>query len=85
MAHSSHSYLPRLQNLFGTRSHGVIFAIILFYGTIGGALSPLIAGYVFDTVGSYQPVFTCLAGLAVAGLVLVHFLQSDNLAEIEVT
>jgi hypothetical protein len=26
-----------------------------------------------------------LAGLAVAGLVLVHFLQSDNLAEIEVT
>ena len=76
---------PTVAELFGTRSHGVIFAIILFHGTIGGALSPLIAGYVFDTVGSYQPVFTCLAGLAVAGLVLVHFLQSDNLAEIEVT
>ena len=76
---------PTVAELFGTRSHGVIFAFILFHGTIGGALSPLIAGYVFDTVGSYQPVFTCLAGLAVAGLVLVHFLQSDNLAEIEVT
>ena len=76
---------PTIAELFGTRSHGVIFAIVLFHGTIGGALSPLIAGYVFDTVGSYQPVFVCLAGLAVAGLVLVHFLQSDNSAEIEVT
>lgn len=76
---------PTIAELFGTRSHGVIFAIVLFPGTIGGALSPLIAGYVFDTVGSYQPVFVCLAGLAVAGLVLVHFLQSDNSAEIEVT
>jgi len=46
---------------------------------------PLIAGYVFDTVGSYQPVFACLAGLAVAGLVLVQFLQSNSPAEIEVT
>ena len=63
----------------------MIFAIILFHGTIGGALSPLIAGRVFDTMGSYQPVFVCLAGLAVAGLVLVHFLQSDSPTQIEVT
>ena len=76
---------PTIAEFFGTRSHGVIFAIVLFPGTIGGALSPLIAGHVFDTLGSYQPVFICLAGLAVAGLVLVHFLQSDSLAEIEVT
>ncbi|HIO76343.1 MAG TPA: MFS transporter [Gammaproteobacteria bacterium] len=76
---------PTVAELFGTRSHGVIFAIVLFHGTIGGALSPLIAGYVFDSVGSYQPVFACLAGLAVAGLVLVQFLQSNSPAEIEVT
>ena len=76
---------PTIAEFFGTRSHGVIFAIVLFPGTIGGALSPLIAGHVFDTLGSYQPVFICLAGLAVAGLVLVYFLHSDSLAEIEVT
>ena len=76
---------PTIAEFFGTRSHGVIFAIVLFPGTIGGALSPLIAGHVFDTLGSYQPVFICLAGLAVAGLVLVYFLHSDSLSEIEVT
>jgi len=76
---------PTIAEFFGTRSHGVIFAIVLLPGTIGGALSPLIAGHVFDTLGSYQPVFICLAGLAVAGLVLVYFLHSDSLAEIEVT
>jgi len=76
---------PTIAEFFGTRSHGVIFAIVLFPGTIGGALSPLIAGHVFDTLGSYQPVFICLAGLAVAGLVLVYFLHSDSLAKIEVT
>ena len=76
---------PTIAEFFGTRSHGVIFAIVLFPGTIGGALSPLIAGHVFDTLGSYQPVFICLAWLAVAGLVLVYFLHSDSLAEIEVT
>ena len=76
---------PTIAEFFGTRSHGVIFAIVLFPGTIGGALSLLIAGHVFDTLGSYQPVFICLAGLAVAGLVLVYFLHSDSLAEIEAT
>jgi MFS family permease len=61
--------------LFGTRAHGVIFAIVLLHGTIGGSLSPLIAGIVFDAEGSYQPIFLVLAALAITGLVLVNFLQ----------
>jgi hypothetical protein len=35
----------------------------------------LIAGRVFDAIATYQPVFQALAGLAIAGLVLVNFLQ----------
>jgi MFS family permease len=66
---------PTVAELFGTRAHGVIFAIVLFHGTIGGAVSPLIAGRVFDAIATYQPVFQALAGLAIAGLVLVNFLQ----------
>ena len=73
---------PTVAELFGTKAHGVIFAIILFYGTIGGAISPFIAGRVFDTLGTYQPVFICLSVIAVIGLVLVHFLRSDSLTRI---
>ncbi len=73
---------PTVAELFGTKAHGVIFAIILFHGTIGGAISPFIAGRVFDTLGTYQPVFICLSVIAVIGLVLVHFLRSDSLTRI---
>ena len=73
---------PTVAELFGTKAHGVIFAIILFYGTIGGAISPFIAGQVFDTLGTYQPVFICLSVIAVIGLVLVNFLRSDSLTRI---
>ena len=73
---------PTVAELFGTKAHGVIFAIILFYGTIGGAISPFIAGRVFDTLGTYQPVFICLSVIAVIGLVLVNFLRSDSLTRI---
>ena len=66
---------PTVAELFGTRAHGVIFAIVLLHGTIGGSLSPLIAGIVFDAEGSYQPIFLVLAALAITGLVLVNFLQ----------
>jgi len=39
---------PTLAELFGTGSHGVIFGIVLFSGTIGGAIGPLLAGSLFD-------------------------------------
>ena len=73
---------PTVAELFGTKAHGVIFAIILFHGTIGGAFSRFIAGRVFDTLGTYQPVFICLSVIAVIGLVLAHFLRSDSLTRI---
>ena len=76
---------PTVAELFGTKAHGVIFAIILLHGTIGGAISPFIAGRVFDTLGTYQPVFICLSIISVIGLVLVHFLRSDSLTRIGVT
>ncbi len=43
---------PTLAEFFGTGSHGVIFGIVLFCGTIGGAAGPLLAGTLFDTSGS---------------------------------
>lgn len=61
---------PTLAEFFGTGSHGVIFGIVLFCGTIGGAAGPLLAGTLFDTTGSYEMVFLILTGFCLLGLIL---------------
>jgi len=66
---------PTLAELFGTGSHGLLFGIVLFCGTIGGAIGPLLAGRTFDVTGSYQMVFLVLSGLAGIGIVLITLLR----------
>jgi MFS family permease len=60
---------PLTAELFGTRSHGVIFGIVLFISTIGGSLGPVTAGYIFDITGSYGVDFGILTGMAIVGLI----------------
>lgn len=66
---------PTLAEFFGTGSHGLLFGIVLFSGTIGGAIGPLLAGHTFDMTGSYQMVFLLLSGLAGIGFVLMTLLR----------
>lgn len=60
---------PLIADLFGTRSHGVIFGIIGCVSTAGGASGPLVAGYMFDVTGSYGMVFGILTAMSIAGLI----------------
>ena len=62
---------PTIAEFFGTRAVGAIFGAIVFFGTIGGAVGPILAGRIFDVTGSYDPAFMTLAGMAVLGLMLV--------------
>lgn len=39
---------------FGTKSHGTIFGTITLAPGMGGAIGPLLGGYIFDTTGSYN-------------------------------
>lgn len=66
---------PTVAELFGTAAHGAIFGVILFFGTIGAAIGPLYAGWIFDTSGSYNLAFNTLAILALIGLFLVASLR----------
>ncbi len=65
---------PLVAEYFGMRSHGSIFGTILFFGTLGGAIGPILAGWIFDVSGSYQIAFMSLAALAAIGLFLVYSL-----------
>lgn len=66
---------PTLAEFFGTGSHGVIFGIVLFSGTIGGATGPLLAGSLFDITGSYDVAFLILSGFCLLGLLLTFALH----------
>ena len=65
---------PTMAELFGTGSHGVLYGLVLFSGSLGGAVGPLLAGRIFDVTGSYRPVFFVLIGMAVLGFLLVTLL-----------
>jgi MFS family permease len=62
---------PTIAELFGLRAHGAIFGIAYFFGTLGGAIGPVVAGRIFDVQQSYSQDFWLLAGLAVVGMLLM--------------
>ena len=62
---------PTVAEYFGMRAHGAIFGVILFCGTVGGAIGPIVAGWVFDQTGGYTIAFLALVAFAVTGLALV--------------
>ncbi|MBN2062337.1 MAG: MFS transporter [Deltaproteobacteria bacterium] len=66
---------PLLARLFGTRAHGLIFGIVIFISTIGGAIGPVMAGHVFDVTSSYRIVFLILVALCSGALGLTMSLR----------
>ncbi len=69
---------PLTAGLFGLGSHGLILGVTTFGYTIGAALGPFLAGYMFDATGSYQGAFLVCAGLSIAGIVLASLLRPTH-------
>jgi len=70
-------FSPLVAELFGTRSHGVILAAGALAGSVGAAIGPIIAGYIFDALGSYTLAFVICAILAFTGLVSTSLLHGS--------
>ena len=66
---------PSVAHYFGMRSHGTIFGFVLFFGTLGGTVGPLLSGRIFDVTGSYDIAFMILIGFAIFGLLLTAALR----------
>jgi MFS family permease len=71
-------FSPLVAELFGTRSHGVILATGALAGSVGAALGPIVAGYIFDVLGSYTVAFILCAVLTLTGLVSTLLLPSPS-------
>lgn len=66
---------PLVAEHFGIRSHGVLFGLVAFAGTVGGAIGPILAGHLFDITGSYRSAFWICAALLSTGLGLLLSLK----------
>jgi MFS family permease len=66
---------PLVAEHFGIRSHGVLFGIVLFAGTVGGGVGPVLAGHIFDVTGSYSPAFWICTAVITFGFGLLLSLR----------
>ncbi|MFC1976888.1 MFS transporter [Chloroflexota bacterium] len=66
---------PMVAGLFGLQSLGTILGVILFVGTFGNLISPVLAGRIFDIMGNYQLAFWICFAFSVVGLILISLLR----------
>jgi MFS family permease len=71
----STSESPLIAGLFGMRYHGLLFGVAGFSHILGGAIGPVLTGYIFDLTLSYQMAFLVCAAFGVTGLILTVALR----------
>lgn len=62
-------------DLFGLGSLGAIYGAVMSSNSIGGALGPFIAGYIFDVTQSYNYAFIAAAVLLITGIGALYFIH----------
>jgi len=66
---------PMVAEFFGIKAHGALFGIVVFSGTFGGALGPILAGYIFDITARYSLAIWMCTLVTALGLTLVALLK----------
>lgn len=72
------SHSPLVAELFGLRSHGLIFGVFAISVSWGGAMGPLLTGYLFDVTNSYQLAFLLCAVISLTGILFAAFLRIEK-------
>lgn len=60
-----------LQEYFGMAAFGKMIGIVMGSASLGGIIGPTLAGWVFDTRGSYSAVWYGLCGISLAAIFLI--------------
>ncbi|MFC2025546.1 MFS transporter, partial [Chloroflexota bacterium] len=67
-----------VRQYFGRRSFGTILGLIAGATMVGSIAGPPVAGWVFDTWGSYQGIWLAMAALTLMGLVLILTMPHED-------
>jgi len=60
-----------LREYFGRDSFGKMIGILMGFGSIGGIIGPTLAGWVFDTLGSYNIIWLVFCGIIGLAILLM--------------
>lgn len=67
---------PATASAFGLKSAGLIMGIMgLFENVLGSAIGVWVAGYVFDQVGNYWPIYWTGLFIAIGGVILAAMIK----------
>ena len=67
---------PALQaDYFGVNSFGAVQGFLMLVSTLGGAVGPVLAGWMFDQSDSYQAAWLVLGVISLVGVPLILILQ----------
>jgi len=69
------SHSPIIAELFGLRSHGLIFSVLSINVMIGSAIGPFLSGYLYDVTNSYQTAFLLCTAISAIGAILAASLR----------
>jgi len=69
------AYLGILGEFFGMRSLGELIGITMAIGMFIGAFAPYVAGFIFDTTGSYLVVFLIMTILLLSGGIIARVIK----------
>ena len=67
-----------VREYFGRARYGTVIGIIFGMAAMGGVIGPFVAGWAFDTVGSYQSVWLAFAGTTVIAIILLLRLKAPH-------
>jgi sugar phosphate permease len=67
--------IPFIAEYYGFRELGAISGVVVFANSLGGAISPPLAGAIFDASGSYEIEFVSCAVLGIAAGIIVWLLK----------
>jgi len=65
-----------IREYFGIRKFGAIYGMIGVFTTLGVAVGSPLAGWIFDTRGTYDPIWLVYSGLTLLGTILILLLPS---------
>jgi len=68
-----------MREYFGMAFFGRIFGIMVGIATVGGVMGPFLAGWTYDTLGSYHPIWLVFAAITSIPVILMLTMKPYNL------
>jgi len=72
-----------VREYFGVASFGKVLGIIMGASAIGGIIGPALAGWAFDTTGSYHLIWLAFSGLAIVSIATILMVKPEKALTLE--